>query len=139
MTKARIKDLFVLPAASCLPSLRIVGGSDVPAPAPPGRSAIATGAVGESPDPPVSCFSNCSNHNCASRSWVNSGTLEIGRGNRPESFNLMFSREPAFVPRDLRFEVNERMTADGAVDDSRTNRAACQSARELAKAAVGPA
>lgn len=41
--------------------------------------------------------------------------LEIGRGNRPESFNLMFSREPSFIPRDLRFEVTERMTAKGAV------------------------
>lgn len=42
--------------------------------------------------------------------------LEIGRGNRPESFNLMFSRDPVFIPRDLRFEVSERVTAKGAVE-----------------------
>ncbi len=41
--------------------------------------------------------------------------LEIGRGNRPESFNLMYSRDPAFVPRELRFEVPERMDAKGNI------------------------
>ena len=31
-------------------------------------------------------------------------TLEIGRGSRPESFNLFYRRLPPLVPRDLRFE-----------------------------------
>lgn len=39
--------------------------------------------------------------------------LEIGRGNRPESFNLLYHRLPPFVPRDLRFEIDERMNAQG--------------------------
>src|SRR5690606_20480451 len=38
--------------------------------------------------------------------------IEIGRGNRPEPFSLRYRRDPALVPRDLRFEVTERM--DGA-------------------------
>ncbi|MGH1413571.1 MAG: hydantoinase/oxoprolinase family protein [Pelagimonas sp.] len=42
-------------------------------------------------------------------------TLEIGRGNRPESFNLMYARSPSFIPRDLRFEVPERILASGEV------------------------
>ena len=42
-------------------------------------------------------------------------TLEIGRGNRPESFNLFYHRMPALVPRDLRFEIGERMSARGDV------------------------
>jgi N-methylhydantoinase A len=41
--------------------------------------------------------------------------LEIGRGNRPDLYNLR-SRTPApFVPRHLRFEVRERMNARGQV------------------------
>lgn len=41
--------------------------------------------------------------------------LEIGRGNRPEAFNLLYSRLPPFVPRDLRLEIGERMSAQGEV------------------------
>ena len=41
--------------------------------------------------------------------------LEIGRGNRPESFNLFYHRLPPLVPRALRLEVAERMDARGAV------------------------
>ena len=41
--------------------------------------------------------------------------IEIGRGNRPESFNLFFHRMPSLVPRDRRFEVTERMSARGEV------------------------
>jgi N-methylhydantoinase A len=41
--------------------------------------------------------------------------LEIGRGNRPDLYNLR-SRTPApFVPRHLRFEARERMNARGQV------------------------
>jgi N-methylhydantoinase A len=41
--------------------------------------------------------------------------LELGRGNRPVPFDLTFRREPPLVPRALRFEVGERIAADGAV------------------------
>lgn len=41
--------------------------------------------------------------------------LEIGRGNRPESFNLFYHRMEPLVPRALRFEIAERMDARGGV------------------------
>jgi N-methylhydantoinase A len=41
--------------------------------------------------------------------------LEIGRGNRTQPFNLRFQREAPLVPRELRFEVTERMEASGRV------------------------
>jgi N-methylhydantoinase A len=41
--------------------------------------------------------------------------LEIGRGNRPESFNLFYHRMEPLVPRALRFEVAERLDARGGV------------------------
>lgn len=41
--------------------------------------------------------------------------LEIGRGNRPESFNLFYHRMEPLVSRALRFEVAERMDARGNV------------------------
>lgn len=60
--------------------------------------------------------------------------LEIGRGNRPDLYNLR-TRSPApFVPRDLRFEVRERMDARGEVvapvqmDDIAPIAAACRAA-----------
>jgi N-methylhydantoinase A len=37
----------------------------------------------------------------------------LGRGNRPDAFNLFFHRPRPLVPRDLTFEVAERMTAAG--------------------------
>ena len=40
---------------------------------------------------------------------------EIGRVNRPESFNLFFRKHQPLVPRTLRFEVPERMSAAGEV------------------------
>jgi N-methylhydantoinase A len=39
--------------------------------------------------------------------------LAIGRGNRPDAFNLFFHRPRPLVPRDLTFEVAERMSATG--------------------------
>jgi N-methylhydantoinase A len=42
-------------------------------------------------------------------------TLEIGRGNRPESFNLFYKRLAPLVPRNLRFEIEERLSAKGEV------------------------
>jgi N-methylhydantoinase A len=40
---------------------------------------------------------------------------EIGRVNRPESYNLFFEKHAPLIDRDLRFEVMERMDAQGAV------------------------
>src|SRR6516162_2205513 len=37
----------------------------------------------------------------------------LGRGNRPDAFNLDFHRPRPLVPRDLTFEVRERVTAAG--------------------------
>jgi len=41
--------------------------------------------------------------------------LEIGRGNRPDLYNLHFKSPEPFVPRSLRFEVRERLDAKGRV------------------------
>lgn len=41
--------------------------------------------------------------------------LEIGRGNRPDLYNLRTKTPAPFVPRHLRFEVRERMSAKGQV------------------------
>lgn len=40
---------------------------------------------------------------------------EIGRGNRPEGYNLFFKRPVPLVPRDRRLEVDERLYATGEV------------------------
>ena len=48
--------------------------------------------------------------------FVTRGTrdvYQIGRGNRPESYNLFFQRPVPFVPRHLTFEINERIFASG--------------------------
>ena len=42
-------------------------------------------------------------------------TYEIGRINRPDSYNLFFRKHVPLVERALRFEVRERMTATGEV------------------------
>src|SRR5262244_892389 len=39
----------------------------------------------------------------------------VGRGNRPDAFNLDFHRPRPLVPRDLTFEIRERMNAAGEV------------------------
>ena len=41
--------------------------------------------------------------------------LEIGRGNRTQPFNLRFHREAPLIPRELRFEVAERIDGSGRV------------------------
>jgi N-methylhydantoinase A len=41
--------------------------------------------------------------------------LEIGRANRPDIYNMRFRKQPPFVPRELRFEVSERMNYKGEV------------------------
>ena len=40
---------------------------------------------------------------------------EIGRVNRPESYNLFFQKHKPLINRDLRFEIRERITAEGKV------------------------
>src|SRR5262245_30420136 len=40
---------------------------------------------------------------------------EIGRINRPDSYNLFFQKHEPLVERALRFEVNERVLANGAI------------------------
>jgi N-methylhydantoinase A len=39
----------------------------------------------------------------------------IGRGNRPDAYDVWFNRPRPLVPRHLTFELNERLTTDGAV------------------------
>ena len=41
--------------------------------------------------------------------------LEIARGNRPDPFDLYYQREEPLIPRELRFEVPERMGSRGDV------------------------
>jgi N-methylhydantoinase A len=41
---------------------------------------------------------------------------EIGRINRPDAYNLFFQKHVPLVERALRFEVRERMLADGEID-----------------------
>jgi N-methylhydantoinase A len=41
--------------------------------------------------------------------------LEIGRGNRADPFDLHYRRDPPLIPRDLRFEIDERIDARGQV------------------------
>ncbi len=41
---------------------------------------------------------------------------EIGRINRPDSYNLFFQKHEPLVERALRFEINERVLADGEVE-----------------------
>ncbi len=41
--------------------------------------------------------------------------LEIGRGSRPDIFNLNFLKQPPLVERYLRMEINERMNYKGDV------------------------
>jgi N-methylhydantoinase A len=61
--------------------------------------------------------------------------LEIGRGNRPDIYNLLYEKPQPFVPRSLRLEVQERMSASGEVlgaicdDDVRVAAAAFRDAR----------
>lgn len=53
---------------------------------------------------------------------------EIGRINRPDAYNLFFRKHEPLVERALRFEVRERMTAEGAVHialDEASVHAAC--------------
>ena len=41
--------------------------------------------------------------------------LEIARGNRPDPLDLYYQRDEPLIPRDMRFEVNERMDSTGKI------------------------
>jgi N-methylhydantoinase A len=41
--------------------------------------------------------------------------LELGRGNRPQSYNIYFQRFDPLVPREWRFELTERISGQGEV------------------------
>ncbi len=56
----------------------------------------------------------------------------LGRGNRPDAFNLDFHRPRPLVPRDLTFEVAERMNAAGDVLSPLDPAAVAVLARDLA-------
>ena len=61
---------------------------------------------------------------------------EIGRGNRPEGYNLFFKRPVPLVPRDLRLEVDERLYATGEVMKDLDERSATDTIDALKKAGV---
>lgn len=57
---------------------------------------------------------------------------EIGRINRPDAFNLAFTRHRPLVPREMIFEITERLAADGTVVTPLDVEAARAVARRLA-------
>lgn len=62
--------------------------------------------------------------------------LEIGRGNRPVPFALDYRREAPLVPRSRRFEVRERIGADGGVIEPMDVEAVEALALELAELGI---
>ena len=66
---------------------------------------------------------------------VTGGTRDvyiIGRGNRPEAYNLLFHRHRPLVPRHLTREVNERLLSSGAVHAPLDRADIAQACRALA-------
>ena len=63
---------------------------------------------------------------------------EIGRVNRPESYNLFFRRHEPLIERDLRYEIRERMDAQGkvliALDEDAVRAAAAAAVKQGAQA-----
>lgn len=56
---------------------------------------------------------------------------EIGRVNRPDAYNLFFNKHEPLVKRSLRFEVAERLRADGSTHKALNEDAVRELAREL--------
>ena len=56
---------------------------------------------------------------------------EIGRVNRPDAYNLFFNKHQPLVRRSLRFEVAERLRADGSVHKPLDEAAVRELAKEL--------
>jgi len=61
---------------------------------------------------------------------------KIGRGNRPEAYNIWFKRPEPLVPRHLTFEVDERMGADGEARIPFDHRQAFEVSKLVAAAGV---
>jgi N-methylhydantoinase A len=61
---------------------------------------------------------------------------EIGRSNRPDAYNLFFERPVPLVPRSLRREVTERMTARGEIHTPLDREEAAAVVTQLMKAGV---
>jgi N-methylhydantoinase A len=63
---------------------------------------------------------------------------EIGRVNRPESYNLFFQKHKPLIDRDLRFEIRERMDAEGKVliplDEAQVRAVAAEAVKRGVKA-----
>jgi N-methylhydantoinase A len=60
----------------------------------------------------------------------------IGRGNRPEAYNLLFHRHRPLVPRHLTREVVERLFSDGTVYEPLNRASVADACRALAAAGV---
>jgi len=60
----------------------------------------------------------------------------IGRGNRPESYNLFFHRHLPLVPRHLTREIDERMLASGEVLEPLVHASLAEACRRLAEEEV---
>ena len=56
--------------------------------------------------------------------------LEIGRANRPDMYNYFYKKPVPYVPRHLRFEINERVDFKGCI----LQEASIEEIREVAKA-----
>ncbi|HEY2533770.1 MAG TPA: hydantoinase/oxoprolinase family protein [Xanthobacteraceae bacterium] len=61
----------------------------------------------------------------------------IGRGNRPDAFNLFFHRPRPLVPRELTFELAERMSAAGEVCEPLDAAAVSALSQKLAAMDIG--
>jgi N-methylhydantoinase A len=63
---------------------------------------------------------------------------EIGRVNRPESYNLFFQKHKPLIDREMRFEIRERMDAEGkvliALDDNEIRATAAEAVKRGVKA-----
>jgi N-methylhydantoinase A len=60
----------------------------------------------------------------------------IGRGNRPESYNLFFHRHRPLVPRHLTLEIDERTLASGEVLEPLAHASLAEACRRLAEEKV---
>jgi N-methylhydantoinase A len=62
--------------------------------------------------------------------------LEIGRANRPDPFDLHYQRDEPLIPRDLRFEVPERLGSRGEVVTALDLSTIAQLAEEIRKLGI---
>jgi N-methylhydantoinase A len=60
-----------------------------------------------------------------------SDVVEIGRGNRPLQFELEYNRKEPLIPRELRLEINERMSGKGEVITAPAEESAVMLAAQL--------